>query len=130
MNLIADILLAAGALGAMIYCIVLARRLRRLTGLESGMAGAIAVFSAQVDDLTRALDSARDAAQGSVDSLAARTRRAEEAAARIDLLLASLHDLPETVDRPQDDALPEGRRRVLRRSRRPAPPEPFDEGVI
>jgi len=120
MELIADILLAAAALGAMAYCIVLARRLRRLTGLESGMAGAIAVFSAQVDDLTRALEEARDAARGSVDTLAERTGRAEAAAARIDLLLASLHDLPDGHDRPPDDTGADGRRRVLRRARRPS----------
>lgn len=131
MDLIADILLSAAALGAMVYCIVLARRLRRLTGLESGMAGAIAVFSAQVDDLTRALEEARDAARGSVDTLAERTARAEAAAARIDLLLASLHDLPEPPERPADpdNGSGSGRRTVLRRPRRPAGAVTHDEAV-
>ncbi len=115
MQTIADILLAAGALGAAFYCIVLARRLRRFTELDSGMGGAIAVFSAQVDDLTRALEAARGAAQGSVGTLEERTRRAEEAAARIELLLAAMHDLPD----PAADG-PGGRpqRRVVRRRAR------------
>jgi len=112
MQTIADILLAAGALGAAFYCIVLARRLRRLTELDSGMGGAIAVFSAQVDDLTRALESARGAAQGSVGALEERTRRAEEAAARMELLLAALHDLPQPPEGA--DAAAAGRRRVVR----------------
>ena len=51
MELIADILLIAGALGAGLYCIVLSRRLNRFTDLEKGVGGAIAVLSAQVDDM-------------------------------------------------------------------------------
>lgn len=95
MNLISDILLAAGAFGAAIYCYVLSGRLRKLSTLESGMGGAIAVLSAQVDDMTRALDKARSAATGSAASLEGLTARGEAVAARIELLLASMHDLPE-----------------------------------
>ena len=94
MAVIADILLVAGAFGAAIYCYVLAGRLKKFTTLETGMGGAIAVLSAQVDDMTRALEKARDAATGSTDGLGALTARAEAAAARIEILLAALHDLP------------------------------------
>ncbi len=102
MELIADALLAAGALGAGLYCYVLARRLKQFQTLESGMGGAIAVLSAQVDDMTRALDRARGAAGGQVAALEAETLRADAAARRIELLLASLHDLPDpaTAHRP------------------------------
>ena len=48
MTLIADILLVAGALGAGLYCHVLAGRLRRFTDLEKGVGGAVAVLSAQI----------------------------------------------------------------------------------
>ncbi len=95
MELIADVLLAAGALGAGLYCYVLALRLKQFQTLESGMGGAIAVLSAQVDDMTRALDRARGAAGGQVAALEAETQRAEAAVRRIELLLASLHDLPD-----------------------------------
>jgi len=94
MALIADILLVAGALGAAFYCMVLARRLRRFNDLESGMGGAIAVLSAQVDDMTRALQGARDSAQDSSSTLTGLTERAEGVAQRLELLVASLHDLP------------------------------------
>ena len=94
MTLIADILLAAGAFGAAIYCYVLSGRLKKFTTLETGMGGAIAVLSAQVDDMTRALEKARGAATGSVDGLVALTTRAETAAARLEILVAALHDLP------------------------------------
>lgn len=95
MNLIADILMAAGSFGAAIYCYVLAARLKKFTALENGMGSAIAVLSVQVDDMTKALEKARTSASGSASSLEGLTSRAETVAARIELLLASMHELPE-----------------------------------
>ena len=95
MNLIADVLLSCGAFGAAIYCSVLSARLKRFTTLETGMGGAIAVLSAQVDDMTRALENARATARAQTDGLSAQTQRAEQVAAQLELVLASLHDLPE-----------------------------------
>ncbi|WP_371055899.1 DUF6468 domain-containing protein [Rhodosalinus sp. K401] len=94
MELIADILLVAGALGAAFYCSVLARRLSRFNDLEGGMGGAVAVLSKQVDDMTRALDAAKETAGHSAESLNALTERAESVAKRLELLVASMHDLP------------------------------------
>lgn len=124
MELIADILMAAGAFSASIYCYVLGQRLRRFSTLEGGMGGAIAVLSAQVDDMTRALDRARGAATGSAATLEALTLRAEAASARLELMLASLHDLPESrpAPRPEDEA--ERRLRSVRRRREVAEAEP------
>ena len=95
MEFIADILMVAGSFGAAIYCYVLAARLKRFSTLETGMGGAIAVLSAQVDDMTRALDKARVAATGSAASLESLTGRAESVAAKLEILVASMHDLPE-----------------------------------
>ena len=97
MEMIADILMSAGAFGAATYCFVLSGRLKKFTTLESGMGGAIAVLSAQVDDMTRALDKARGAATGSAASLEALTLRAEAATARLELMVAALHDLPDAA---------------------------------
>jgi hypothetical protein len=113
MEILADILLAAGAFGAAAYCLVLSRRLSRLTRLEGGMGGAIAVLSAQVDDLTRALGKAQETAGGSTARLEALTLRAEAAAARLDLVLASLHDIPEAAEAADDGG--ERRMRFVRR---------------
>ena len=124
MNLISDILLSASAFGTAIYCYVLAARLKKFTTLESGMGGAIAVLSAQVDDMTRALDKARGAATGSAASLEALTGRAETVAARIELLLASMHDLPEpsrarpAAPEPEEEEQDRKLRFVRRRSAR------------
>lgn len=95
MQMIADFLLASGAFGAAIYCYVLALRLKKLQTLETGMGGAIAVLSGQVDDMTRVLEKARTAADHQAQSLDALTQRGEEVAARLELLLASMHDLPD-----------------------------------
>lgn len=101
MNLISDVLLSAGAFGAAIYCYVLSARLKKLTALESGMGGAIAVLSVQVDDMTKALHKAGGAATGSAASLDGLATRAEAAAARIELLLAAMYDLPDPANPPQ-----------------------------
>ncbi len=94
MALAADILLIAGALGAAFYCVVLSRRLTKFTDLEKGVGGAVAVLSVQVDDMSKALTAAQAAAQGSTDSLSTLTDRAEDVAKRLELLVASMHDLP------------------------------------
>lgn len=120
MELIADILLAAGALGAGFYCFVLARRLNRFNDLEKGVGGAVAVLSAQVDDLTKTLSAARDASHGSEEALQVLTMRAEGVAQRLELMMASMHDMPglEDVDSPKPSSVEQPH------SREPAEPKP------
>jgi hypothetical protein len=100
MALIADILLAAGAIGAGLYCFVLGRRLKRFNNLENGVGGAVAVLSAQVDDLTKTLTAAQSTAGQSAQSLTELTTRAEACARQLELHMASLHDLPAETARP------------------------------
>jgi outer membrane murein-binding lipoprotein Lpp len=127
MDLIADILLVAGSFGAAAYCWVLASRLKRFTTLETGMGGAIAVLSAQVDDMTRALEAARGAANGSAESLTALTERGEAVARKLELLVASLHDLPEARPQaPAAEAEPAEAERRLRFIRRRAARETLE----
>lgn len=95
MGFIADVLLVAGALGAGVYCLVLAQRLARFNDLENGVGGAVAVLSSQVDELSQSLSAARSTAAESHGSLAELTARAEDVARRLELLVASMHDLPE-----------------------------------
>ncbi len=109
MNLISDVILFAATVGAAVYCYVLAARLRRFTTLESGMGGAIAVLSAQVDDMTRALEKAQGVASNSETRLEDLTARADTLARQLELLVASLHDLPEappsrTEAEPEEDS--------------------------
>ena len=114
MDLIADMLLAAGAFGAAVYCYVLSRRLKRFSKLENGMGSAIAVLSAQVDDMTKALAGAQGAAGASTRRLEYLTGRAETAAAKLELLVAALHDLPDVSEVAESD-VPERKLRFVRR---------------
>jgi len=98
MEIISDILLISGALAAGLYCVVLSRRLRRFTDLEKGVGGAIAVLSVQVDDMTKTLGAAQVSAIDSAQSLDRLTNRAEGAARRLELLVASMHDIPDGPD--------------------------------
>lgn len=111
MEFIADVLLVAGALGAGFYCFILARRLSRFNDLENGVGGAVAVLSSQVDDLTKTLISAQKVAESSTGSLDGLTDRAEQVAKRLELLVASMHDLPESAptsaSAPQPEPKPE-----------------------
>jgi hypothetical protein len=107
MDLISDILLVAGALGAGLYCFVLGRRLARFNDLEKGVGGAVAVLSAQVDDLTKTLEAAQLTAGASATTLKELTGRGETMARRLELHLASLHDLPQQELAEQPGPAPE-----------------------
>ena len=96
MQIVADIILFFAACGATFYCFVLSHRLRRFTDLEKGVGGAVAVLATQVDDLTKVTITAQHNASVSVTTLEDVCRRSEAAAARLELLLASLQDLPAT----------------------------------
>lgn len=124
MSLIADILLVAASLGLAIYCVVLSRRLARFTDLEKGVGGAVAVLSAQVDDLTRALKTARETAQSSAQVLDATTARAEDVARRLELHVAAMHDLPpqpQAQPQPRPQARPEPQEAAFERAAAPGP---------
>ena len=107
MAFVADILLIAGALSVALYCYVLAKRLKRFTMLESGMGGAIAVLSGQVDELTRTLERAESAANASATILRDLTERSEVAATNLQVMLASLHDVA-----PMESETTESDRRI------------------
>lgn len=100
MELIANILLAAGAMGAGLYCFVLGRRLNRFNDLEKGVGGAVAVLSAQVDDLSKTLVTAQATAAQSAETLTALSGRAEEISRKLELQMASLHDIPDIPAKP------------------------------
>ncbi|WP_238547876.1 hypothetical protein [Meridianimarinicoccus roseus] len=87
MALVADILLIAGALGAGFYCFVLSRKLSHFKNLETGVGGAITALSAQVEEMTAALEKARADAQSSTTSLDESSQRAELAAAELRQLM-------------------------------------------
>lgn len=98
MDFLSDLFLGGAAIGAAIYCFVLSRRLAALRALDGGMGNAIAVLSSQVDEMTRMLNAARDTAGQTGERLDTQTERAEAVARRLELLVASMHDLPDAVE--------------------------------
>lgn len=123
MSFLSDLLLATATLGAGFFCWVLSRRLARLTALDSGLGKAIAILSAQVDDLSQALVRAQASAEGSAGKLDDRLRRADEACRQLDLMLAALHDLPERTParRPDEPRVPPADESVFPGARPPSP---------
>ena len=77
--------LLAGSVMLGLFCLVLARRLRRLNDLETGLGGAIAVMAAQVDRLERAIVLAKDEARAASEALAAEVQRARRERAVLEL---------------------------------------------
>lgn len=123
MEFISNLLLGAAAVGAGFYCFVLSRRLKALATLEGGMGSAIAVLSSQVDELSSTLKSAQDLASQTSGRLHEQTLRAEAAANKLELLVASLHDLPATP--PAQSAPPQEHTPWPRtEAERPAVPDP------
>jgi hypothetical protein len=114
MELIADALLIAGAVGAAIYCRALARRLGALRDMDSGLGAAIAALSRQVDEMRNSLEAAKSISGDQTREIGQLTARAEMAAGRLELLLASLHEGGERRS--------VGRQSTVRRAERDEPP--------
>ncbi|MBW7055447.1 hypothetical protein KY389_01900 [Paracoccus bogoriensis] len=92
--------LLLACLGLAIFCVTLARRLRRLNDLETGLGGAIAVMAAEVDRLEKAIRAARDEATSASRSLAG-----EVAAARRERALWELRQkIAAAATMPADSA--------------------------
>jgi hypothetical protein len=92
MALIADVFLIAGALGAALYCMILARRIKSLSRLDTGLGGAISALSKQVDEIQASVKTATKASGASMKDLQEVTGRAEIAAGRLELLLSTVHE--------------------------------------
>ncbi len=92
MEQIADGLLIAGAFAAAFYCWMLARRLRALKSLDSGLGKSIATLSRQVEDVRASLEEVKRASSSKQRELSETTARAEMVAGRLELLLASIHE--------------------------------------
>lgn len=94
MSLVSDLFLLAGALAAGFYCYILSRRLSAFTDAESGVGQVVASLSKQVDDLNNSIQVARIEANESSSALTELTSRAERVAQRLELMVASMHDIP------------------------------------
>lgn len=92
--MIADLLLGIGAFGAGTYCFILGRRLKKFRNMEEGIGAAVSILSTQVSEMTQALERSKAEAGKTSLTLVETTERAEKSARRLELLIASLHDIP------------------------------------
>lgn len=77
--------LVLASIGLAVFCAILARRLRRLNDLETGLGGAIAVMAAEVDRLEKAIRAARAEATDAGAALGAEIAQARKERALWDL---------------------------------------------
>lgn len=124
----ADILVIFASLGAMAYCMVLSRRLSRLTSFDKGLGGAIAVMSSQVDEMKAALKEAKSGSDGAGTQLHELVHQAREISSELEMMIAACHDFAEEAISVQASAplAPE----VQTPEAEPAVPEPIPEGAL
>ena len=109
-SILADLLMIAASSGAAVYCLILSRRLSRLSSFDKGIGGAIAVLSAQVDEMKVALAEARVSSDGASHQLQDLVRQAREISGELELMIAACHDFAEEAMTVQGAPTPpEGR---------------------
>ena len=102
----ADILIIFASLGAMAYCMVLSRRLSRLTSFDKGLGGAIAVMSSQVAEMKAALKEVKSGSEGAGTQLTELVFQAREISSELEMMIAACHDFAEeaiSVQTPAPD---------------------------
>jgi len=117
----ADILMILASGGAAVYCLILSRRLSRLTSFDQGIGGAIAVLSSQVDEMKSALAEAKAGTDGAGQHLNDLVCQARDISGELELMIAACHDFAEeaiTVQQGDPD-------RIADDSPQTAPNEPI-----
>lgn len=89
----ADILLILATMGAATFCLILSRRLSRLSRIDNGLGGAIAVLSAQVDDMSKALAETKSGSENSLARLEELNAEARRLLEELELTMSACHDL-------------------------------------
>lgn len=113
--------LLSACLGLAVFCVTLARRLRRLNDLETGLGGAIAVMAAEVDRLEKAIRAARDEATSASRSLADEVAAARRERALWDLRQKIAAAAMAPADPVPPPPAPAGETELLLRRRRKRP---------
>lgn len=102
-SLVTDLLLLSASLGAAAYCMVLSRKLANLGSFDKGIGNAIAVLSAQVDEMKMALGEAKAGTDSAEQNLSDLVRQAQDISAELEMMIAACHDFAETAIQVQND---------------------------
>lgn len=92
MELITDGLLFIATMVAALYCLVLSRRLRRLTDMDAGVGEAITAMSTRVDEMNNALTSSQKSTQKAVADLDTRLAAAKAVLTKLEAATSSSQD--------------------------------------
>jgi hypothetical protein len=76
---------------------VLSRRLKKLGSFDKGIGSAIAVLSAQVDEMKTVLREAKAGSDSASENLNDLVRQARDISAELEMMIASCHDFAETA---------------------------------
>ena len=102
-----QIALVLSSVGLAAFCMILARRLRRLNDLETGLGGAIAVMTAEIDRLEKAIRAARNEATEAGKALSLEVTRTQNERA--------VWELRDRIGQAAKDAPSLGPRRLRKR---------------
>ncbi|MEM7642816.1 MAG: hypothetical protein AAF366_09835 [Pseudomonadota bacterium] len=94
--LISDSLLLLATVALAAYCWRLAARLRAFNDVDSGLGGAIAALSLQVEELKATLARATAESDSAATSLDMATDRANDSIGRLEMLIAAAEDVTAT----------------------------------
>jgi len=122
MDLLMNGLLTAATLFAGGYCWVLARRVRDLKSLDSGLGGAIVTLTRQIELARTTLDEARAASRDTRQDLAQLVAKADGAAGQLRMLIAAAPVPPPAAAAPAP--APEPKAEAAPRPADPPAPEP------
>lgn len=85
LTVLMEFILTGASIGLGFFCFILARRLRRLNNLETGLGGAIAVMAAEVDRLEKALKKVQAEATTASNALSSKIEIAQAERAKWEL---------------------------------------------
>ncbi|MEM7487491.1 MAG: hypothetical protein AAF390_00040 [Pseudomonadota bacterium] len=106
--LLSDLLLLLATVALAAYCWRLAKRLQSFNDVDSGLGGAIAALSLQVDDLKATLKTAMDESESAGTALDMATDRANDSIGRLEMLIAAAEDVapsPSETPPPAEDVV-------------------------
>lgn len=102
MALISDLLLLSATVAAFLYCFILSIKFKRLRNKEAQYITALNEVTSQVDRFINQIECARRTLKEVEHEFNDRIHKGNSLARRLELLIASLHDIPEFDTDPVD----------------------------
>lgn len=102
MSLISDLLLLSATIAAFLYCFILSVKMKRLREKEAQYSVALNKVTSQVDRFVNQIECAKNTLKNVEHEFNSRIEKGASLSRRLELLIASLHDIPEFDNEPVD----------------------------